>query len=267
LLTSIQMRYYPRCRLVTIALLFSSLLVSCESDVIVQPALRGSIVGYAGIKKSNGDRFTDQSGISVKIPGQTSVAITKEDGQWQLENIEAGIHDIEFSKPGFASTKIRAYQFVGGGTAYLTNNVDLIQSTLDTFVVSNARYEPDYRYIPNGTEIDTVEVPNQFLVITGMIKFEDPKIDSSTLYIQPHLTDLSIIPSLNHGLTFISKGNAEVRIPVQQIMQYGYPAGQEIEVTFTTRMNNTHYYEPIMRKRIVTDPHNFLKLRTTIPIE
>ncbi|HET6510751.1 MAG TPA: carboxypeptidase-like regulatory domain-containing protein [Candidatus Kapabacteria bacterium] len=259
-----------------ILLLGLSTLASCsEDDALVAPS--GAIAGFAGLRDVDGARLSDQSGISIKLKGTTLTASSDTLGKWTLANVPAGIYDIELSKPGFATNYIRAYQFVGGGTAYITSIVDLVRSVRDTLVLRNFSFVPQYEYFYRDTLIqvdtgfvrplDSNALPNRAFRIEGSVTFESDTQSSAPLYLQPYYTDLSIVPSTNYLVGAVRKGSNDITLSVQNLIQRGYPRGVPVEITFTTRAINTFYFEPSTRERLVTDPHTLLKIVATIPEE
>ena len=117
---------------VLLLLLSSLVLVACESDPIA-PA--GDISGYASLRDERGERLADHSGMRVQLRGTNLSALTDTSGYFTISGVPAGIYDLDYSKPGFASNQFRAFQFVGGGTAYLSSVVELIRSRADTLLL------------------------------------------------------------------------------------------------------------------------------------
>jgi hypothetical protein len=88
---------------------------SCEKDSspVVQEVKPGNITGVIDIYDSG-----DNSGAYVSIKGANYVTTTDYEGRWTLTNVEPGVYDIIFSKPGFDTTDVYGFQFAGNGTAY-----------------------------------------------------------------------------------------------------------------------------------------------------
>jgi hypothetical protein len=252
--------------------LSSLVLVACESDPIA-PA--GDISGYASLRDERGERLTDQSGMRIQLRGTNFSTLTDTAGRWTISGVPAGIYDLDYSKPGFASNQFRAFQFVGGGTAYLGTVVELIRSRADTMLIEKLTYEPELRITLRDTMIevdtgwmqpfDTTLIPDRFIQLEGEVRFEDPSLESSKLYLRPWYDDLIVVPSANYEIGTVTRGRNVIQIDVQQPIQHGYPRGVPVEMILTTRRNNTWYFEPSARQRLVTDPHDLIRVTVTLP--
>jgi hypothetical protein len=237
----------------------------------------GEIVGFVTLRDVNGVRFNDMSGVRVTLRGTTFSVLTDTNGKWRIWSVPAGIYDLDISKQGFATNHLRAFQFVGGGTAYLPSVIDLVESRQDTFMLEKLSFLSDYQYYRKDTlvetdtgwmqPLDSTEIPNRFIAFEGMASFEIDTQSSAVVYLRPYYTDLSIVPSTNYAVGVITKGHNTFKLSVQYPLQYGYPRGVPVELVLTTRQNNTYYFEPDTRKRIVTDPHDLLRVMVTLPME
>lgn len=251
-------------------------LAGCGADPVA-PVATGSIVGFAGLRDEAGTRLTDQSGITVRIKGSNRVGTSDTAGVWMLNDVAAGIYDLEISKPGFATNYLRAFQFVAGGTAYITSVIDLIRSRADTLVLAHYTYKPEYEVLYRDTlvetdtgwvrPLDTLEIPNRVIEFEGDVRFESDTQHYAPLYLRPFFNDLSVVPGTNYLIGAVHDGHQVLDISIQQFIQRGYPRGVPVTVTFTTRQNNTYYFEPSSRQRIVTDPHDLLRIVLTLPVE
>jgi hypothetical protein len=253
-------------------------LVACEEDPVSAPVgASGEIVGFVTLRDVNGVRRTDMSGVRVTLRGTTFSALTDTNGKWRMTSVPAGIYDLDMSKPAFATNHLRAFQFVGGGTAYLPSVIDLVESRQDTFMLEKLSFLSDYQYYRKDTlvetdtgwmqPLDSTEIPNRFIALEGMASFEIDTQTSAVVYLRPYYTDLTIVPSTNYAVGVITKGHSTFKLSVQYPLQYGYPRGVPVELVLTTRQNNTYYFEPDTRKRIVTDPHDLLRVMVTLPME
>jgi hypothetical protein len=248
-------------------------MVSCTDDPVVGPS--GEIAGFAGLRGTDGERLRDQSGIRVMLRSTNLSTLTDSLGKWRVANVPAGIYDIELSKPGYATNLIRAYQFVGGGTAYITSITDLVRSMRDTMVLRNFSFVPEYEYFYRDTlietdtgwmrPIDSNALQDRAFRLEGSVSFESDTQTSSPIYLQPYHVDLSLVPSNNYHLGVVRKGSNDLTLSVQLLIQRAYPRGVPVELVFTTRAMNTFYFEPSTRRRIVTDPHDLLRVVVTIP--
>lgn len=251
-------------------------LTGCSEDAVLN-APQGGIAGFAGLRDLDGSRLKDQSGVRVSLKGTEYAALSDSIGRWTISDVPAGIYDIILSKEGFATNYIRAFQFVGGGTAYITAITDLVRATRDTLVLSRFTFVPEYDvfYLDTLIEVDTgfvrpidsVALPNRAFRLEGTVHFESDTQSVAPLYLQPYYTDLSVVPSTNYLVGAVRKGSNDITLSVQNLIQRGYPRGVPVTITFTTRAANTFYFEPSTRERLVTDPHVLLRVTTTIPEE
>jgi hypothetical protein len=85
------------------------------------PPLSGDVSGSIQLYDSDGNSISSANGVSVTVNGSNRSTITNDSGKWTITDLPAGIYTFAFAKSGFGSMKIVAYQFVGGGTAYLSN--------------------------------------------------------------------------------------------------------------------------------------------------
>jgi hypothetical protein len=90
-------------------------LSSCEKSdsPTLSDVIPGNISGHLEIYESN-----DHSGAFVSLKGTNISTQTDKDGKWLLENVNPGVYDIIFSKPGYDTTEVYGFQYTGNGTAY-----------------------------------------------------------------------------------------------------------------------------------------------------
>lgn len=89
-------------------------------------SLEGDIIGIVALVNADGSQPSNRSGVTVGLEGLPLTTTTDSNGRFVLSNLNAGIFNINYSKPGYGSSKTVRYQFVGGGQAYV-GNVTLCQ--------------------------------------------------------------------------------------------------------------------------------------------
>lgn len=62
--------------------------------------------------------FTDRSGVTISVAGTTSSGITNTAGEYRIDNIPAGSHEIRFEKPGFYTREV-SMEYNGTGIKQL----------------------------------------------------------------------------------------------------------------------------------------------------
>jgi|GEM_PF-4529472 len=89
--------------------------LSCEKEnsSAITDVKPGNITGLLDIWESN-----DNSGAFVSLKGTKISTTTDYNGKWTLTNVEPGVYDIIFSKPGYDTTEVYGFPFPGNGTAY-----------------------------------------------------------------------------------------------------------------------------------------------------
>ncbi|MFH1051117.1 MAG: carboxypeptidase-like regulatory domain-containing protein [bacterium] len=91
------------------------ILLSCEKEnsPTITDVKPGNITGILDIYDSD-----DNSGAYVSLKGTKISTTTDYNGKWTLTNVESGVYDIIFSKPGYDTTECYGFPFPGNGTAY-----------------------------------------------------------------------------------------------------------------------------------------------------
>lgn len=77
--------------------------------------LTGDLTGSVVLSDSLNNPISNRSGVAVSLSPDVGSATSLPDGSWQVGNVPAGIYDITFTKPGFFTSKMFQFQFVGGG--------------------------------------------------------------------------------------------------------------------------------------------------------
>jgi hypothetical protein len=97
------------------------------------PTLSGTLEGYVDLFDQYGDLVSNAVGVSVTIPGKTGADSTNSGGMF-TKSLTTGTYELDFAKSGYGSTKVVSLNFVGGGTQYIQNHVQLTQ--IPTFSLS-----------------------------------------------------------------------------------------------------------------------------------
>lgn len=80
----------------------------------------GTLKGGITVRDQNLDPATDASGVTVTFEGSGYSTFTDSEGLWSMDSLPSGTYDITYSKQGYGTIRQFGYQFVGGGTAYMT---------------------------------------------------------------------------------------------------------------------------------------------------
>ncbi len=105
------------------ACLLIALMPGCDSlkgpEGPTRPVLTGDVIGFAYLRDTSSLPLADNSGITVSAEGTNVSAVTDSAGRWVLSNLATGTYTLVFSKAGYGTMKKPAYQFVGGGQAWV----------------------------------------------------------------------------------------------------------------------------------------------------
>jgi hypothetical protein len=96
-----------------------ALLGACKSSTTVVENDVGIIQGKVALSDVLCNPIANASGATVQIQGTGFSATTASNGQWQINDVPAGIYNIIITKPGFDTDLIPEYQFSGAGTQFL----------------------------------------------------------------------------------------------------------------------------------------------------
>lgn len=122
---------------ITLFLLLAAALVGgCKNSTTVEDNDLGTLRGKVAFSDAICDPIANASGATIKIEGTGFSAVTDSSGQWEIDNVPAGIYNIIISKPGFDTNLIAEFEFNGAGTQFLENDA-LYASLMDSIVVSS----------------------------------------------------------------------------------------------------------------------------------
>lgn len=105
-----------------LAVLALSLCFGCKDNTVtVQVHDLGTYRGKVSQFGVDGNRAPDQSGATIVVEGTTFKATTDATGNFQIDNVPAGIYNLLITKPGYDTDLVSQNQFSGSGTQFLQN--------------------------------------------------------------------------------------------------------------------------------------------------
>ncbi len=99
-----------------------TLLGACKSSTTVVENDLGSFRGNIALIDPNGDTLPNYADAIVQVQGTQYQATSSANGDWEIDNVPAGIYNIVFTKTGFDTLVIPQFQFSGAGTTFLMSN-------------------------------------------------------------------------------------------------------------------------------------------------
>jgi hypothetical protein len=90
------------------------------------PLLSGNVKGYVDLFDAYGDLAANASNVYVTVPGISVVDSTSTNGMF-TKNLTTGTYELDYTKSGYGTAKIISLNFVGGGTQYITNHIQMTQ--------------------------------------------------------------------------------------------------------------------------------------------
>lgn len=199
--------------------LFTLIMLVCASgcNQYDAPLVTGSIAGFVTPIDESGATLA-RDGVKVTIEEAGKSAMTNSDGYWIINDIPAGIYTISFSKNNFSTNKVVAYQFVGNGTAFITN--------------TQLPIIPPYNTTIDSVWYDTTSDPA--VVISGSMSRPQPQNRTVLLFMNKQTPVTSNPKEYSSVVTsFVSalSTNFTERIPVTQFVELGYPRGSTVYIT------------------------------------
>ncbi|MFI5201720.1 MAG: carboxypeptidase-like regulatory domain-containing protein, partial [Candidatus Kapaibacterium sp.] len=105
---------------ITLSLLLGLAVVAgCKNSTIVQNSDVGSFRGNVALINAEGDTLSNYAGATAHIEGTVFQATSNAAGDWEIDNVPAGIYNISLTKPGFDTLIIPKYQFSGAGVSFV----------------------------------------------------------------------------------------------------------------------------------------------------
>lgn len=211
------------------ALLFA--VIGCEDDLPTTQSVKGSITGNVALFKESiaienhsGIPYGDNSGVTVSLEGTEYSTLSLADGTWVLENIPAGIYNIEFEKEGFAWNKLWNVQLVGNGTLEATPLIPVALFERPSSLVSSFSAEW-FGIEHNGSA--------PYINVTGAISKPSPANGrlSVAIYFSTDRSDLQNLITLfmppNRYIT-IGPNSREINATIYDTAFANYPSGTVI---------------------------------------
>lgn len=109
--------------------------------------LSGTIVGFVDLCDILGAPVRDRSGVTVTIENTARSVVTKEEGRFELSDINAGTYNLVYEKTGFGASKLSGFQFVGGNVPALVNRKTLYQLPASQNTSLETSYSDGYIFI------------------------------------------------------------------------------------------------------------------------
>lgn len=210
-------------------LIAATLFASCSSNPSEPARLTGNIRGLVGLHSECGIA-TDHSGVAVKIEGTSFSAVTDAAGRWEVKGIEAGIYNIDYSKPGYHPYKRESFQFVGGGTAYVSGYKQGNEANLmgyPTWTISGLQAD---KLVIHGN--DSLE-RREFINISGAATASPcgPNIPRGAWIF---MSDKSTVSSSDHtyktSTGWPTEGSTLFSLPAEELPSMGFPRGSTVYV-------------------------------------
>ena len=82
----------------------------------------GVVRGNVALVSATGDTLSSYAGASVVLQGAGLHTTSSATGDWEIDNVPAGIYTILLTKPGFDSLVLPKFEFRGVGTSYFLSN-------------------------------------------------------------------------------------------------------------------------------------------------
>jgi len=117
-----------------------ALLGSCKSSTSTgeSTAVTGTFKGNVALVDARGDTLSNYTGATVNIEGTSFHATSNATGDWEIDNVPAGVYNIILTKPGFDTLVIPQYEFKGVGTSFiLSSGIQALPMDSLVFTVSS----------------------------------------------------------------------------------------------------------------------------------
>ena len=133
----------------SIFILFAIAIIGgCKSTTVVEN-YTGTLRGNVALVDANGDTLLNYAGATAQIQGTSYQATSNAAGDWQVDNIPAGIYNILLTKPGFDTLIIPKYQYSGAGVSFIVSTAIQVLP-LDSLVFTLTNTTEEYRHDSNG---------------------------------------------------------------------------------------------------------------------
>jgi hypothetical protein len=264
---------------ISILLLF---VIGCESDSATNMGLKGSIRGRTLLYHPYGGYETDYSGIKVSLEGTNYTAISNQSGDWEIQDVPAGIYTILFEKQGYGLVKNIGFQFVGAGTAFAPQTEMYTKQGHHAelfYVTMKDTLDPNYPAIPSHMRlilkmIVTDTVPGFPYSWNVMIFFgKTPNVSSDLATHDLVYGPLPVYVSRNEGGTYIIEGSKDSMLAIWKEwfpVKYANP-GEKIYVAvyggYYKEGIYGDYFDPVLYRSVFTSisPYSSKVLSFIVP--
>jgi hypothetical protein len=164
----------------TISILFALALVGgCRTTTTDVVNDLGSFRGNVALVSASGDTLSNYAGATVQIQGTQFQATSVANGDWEIDNVPAGIYNIIFTKQGFDTLVLPQFQFSGAGTTFLMSNaIQKIPMDSLAFTLNNTGSQVLTGYDGKGNPIYDYEGS---LAVEGYVSGPDTGIQECTV--------------------------------------------------------------------------------------
>jgi len=163
----------------SILALFAATLIGGCTTTTTAPTNTGSIRGNIALFNASGDTLSNYAGVTAQIQGTSFQATSNAVGDWEIDNIPAGVYNVSFTKLGFDTLVIPQYQFSGAGTSFLLSNaIQAIPMDSLPLTLSNSGYSALAGFTSSG---DSIIIYHGSIDFTGNLSGPDSLEQSSVI--------------------------------------------------------------------------------------
>jgi hypothetical protein len=113
----------------------------CKSSTTAVDSNTGTLRGNVALFNASGDTLSNYAGATVQIQGTSFNGTSNAAGDWEIDNVPAGVYNVSMTKTGFDTLIISQYQFSGAGTSFmLSNAIQAIPLDSLPLTLSNSGY-------------------------------------------------------------------------------------------------------------------------------
>jgi hypothetical protein len=200
-----------KTRIILSLLLGLALVAGCKNTTTVENSDVGSFRGNVALLTAEGDTLSNYAGATAQIQGTTFHATSNAAGDWEIDNVPAGIYNILLTKPGFDTLIIPQYQFSGAGTSFVVGTA--IQAIpQDSMVITlNNTIEEYYdsahtSYLGLLTITGNLAGPDSLLQASFDLAFGPADSNGST--INTYIVNRQVPPGTSRGYSVNTDGDS-----------------------------------------------------------
>ncbi len=162
---------------------------ACTNSTTVVENNGGTLLGNVALVNALGDTLPSYAGAIIQVNGTSLQATSSATGDWEINNVPAGIYTIQLTKPGFDTLLFSNFAFRGVGTSYfLSSGIQAIP--MDSLVYS----------VINTTEDSNANEYEGLISMTGNASGPDSAFLSGGLMAASGGIDQSVGATLTNGL-------------------------------------------------------------------